>query len=76
MIVYMLRNDDTGKWYRRAPGIEGNWTTPERATSWPDLRGPGGAKGNIKRYHARRRRVVPNMTIVEFELVATGVEKR
>ena len=71
----MLRNNDTGEWYRRAPGIEGNWVGQEKATSWPNLRGPGAAKGNIKQYNARRRRDVPSMTIVEFELVATGVEK-
>jgi len=75
MKVYMLRNDDTGKWYRRSASILGNWVDQEKASSWPTNRGPSSAKGNVTRYNNQRRREVPKMTIVEFELVATGVEK-
>lgn len=74
-MIYMLRNNDTGEWYRRAPGIEGNWVEQRKASSWPTAFGPGAAKGNIIRYNNQRHRDVPSMTIVEFELVATGVEK-
>jgi hypothetical protein len=74
-MIYMLRNDDTRKWYRRAQGIQGNWVGQDKASSWPTLAGPASAKGRIKVYNTQRRRDVPSMTIIEFELVATGVEK-
>jgi|GEM_PF-5514776 len=75
MIIYMLRNKENGKYWRR-----GNvWVTQEFATPWTTARGPVAARTEIKRktneynrsWRVRdggsRQQQIPETEVVKFQ---------
>ena len=73
MVVFMLRNDDTGKWYRRNAHILGHWFDQQDASVWPSKQGPVAARTAVRKIASQRKREAPEMTIVEFNLVPVRV---
>jgi hypothetical protein len=74
-MVYMLRNNKTGLWYRKGPMIRPCWVEQDYATTWGSHHGPTSAKGKVRRECGKRNRVIPDMTIVEYALTPTGNER-
>ncbi len=64
MIVYMLRDNETGLYYRRMKGYATRWVEQEKASIWTVKGGPAQAKSLIQ----RRRRKPLNLEIVPFTL--------
>jgi len=73
MVVYMLQNDDTGKWYRRGEHVRGHWVDQQQASVWPSPQGPIAARTSVRRLTDRRMQGTPEMVVVEFKLVPTKV---
>ena len=71
MVVFMLRNDDTGKWYRRGEHVKGHWFDQQQASVWPSSQGPIAARTSVRCRAVRSFRDEPAMTVVEFTLVPT-----
>lgn len=75
MVVFMLRNDDTGKWYRRGEHVMGHWFDQQQGSVWPSSQGPIAARTSVRRRTERREQGSPEMTVVEFTLVPTQVDQ-
>jgi len=75
MVVFMLRNDDTGKWYRRNAHICGHWYEQQDASVWPSKQGPVAARTSVRKIASQWGREAPEMTIIEFNLVPATVPK-
>lgn len=71
MVVFMLRNDDTGKWYRRGEHVSGHWYEQQQASVWPSPQGPIAARTSVRCRVGQSGKEVLEMTVVEFELVPT-----
>lgn len=65
MIVLMLRNKETGQYWRRGC----RWTTQDRAEVWHTLNGPSQALNRIRLRQKYLNKPVPETEIVSFELV-------
>ncbi len=65
MTVYMLRNNETGLYYRRMKGYGTRWVEQQKASIWTVKSGPAQSKSLIQR---RRRRKPLNLEIVSFTL--------
>ena len=66
MTVYMLRDNDTGLFYRRTKGRGGPgvWVAQEKASIWTLKIGPAQAKSRL--YAGKRRQY--NLEIIPFHL--------
>jgi predicted GIY-YIG superfamily endonuclease len=69
MIVYMLRNNLTGKYYCRGPGNAPLWRVQEEASVWTSKRGPHGAKHKAGKGRRYLEKVEVDLEIVSFKMV-------
>jgi len=49
MTVYMLRNNETGLYYRRKHGSWDRWVEQKKASIWTSKIGPAAAMSNMRR---------------------------
>ena len=71
MTVYMLRDNNTGLFYRRTKGnyTPSVWVEQEKASVWTMKNGPAQAKSlYLARYRIHHKPVYLNLEIVPFEL--------
>lgn len=65
MTVYMLRNKDTGLFYRRMKGYATRWVEQQKASIWTVKAGPAQAKSLMQ----RRRGKPLDLEIVSYTLI-------
>lgn len=63
MVVYMLKNRLSGRWYKRGPSWSHRWVEQEKASIWPTKTGPASVKGQLP------EKLRPELEIVSFKLV-------
>lgn len=70
--VYMVRDNSTGRFYKRSNGGAGHdWVERERGSIWTTRSGAGAALGHCRRY-ALRTRKPETFEIVGFTLIENG----
>ena len=77
MIVYMLRDNETGLFYRRTKGGYSDtlWVEQQKASIWTMKIGPAQSKSRLQdRYHGRYRGKPPkDLEIISFTLTENNV---
>lgn len=68
MTVYMLRNNETGLYYRRMKGYAKRWVEQEKASVWTLKIGPTSARSRVLE---RRPQLQDDLEIVPFILKET-----
>lgn len=71
MILYMIRDQKTGEWYKRGHGYATTWVPQDRASVWTERQGAASCLGVISRRNrsSRQHREPRIVTLTTIEVL-------